>query len=72
MIKIVDNQKKIAVKVSKKIRCSNLQSRALRQGYGTDALGNVDNADDGDHTKRKRRKVIVLQQKRGTSLDLTL
>ncbi len=72
MIKIVDNQKKIAVKISKKIRCSNLQSRALRQGYGTDALGNVDNADDGDRTKRRRRKVIVLQQKRGMSLDLTL
>lgn len=72
MVKLVENQKKLAIRTTKKIRCSDLQSKALAKGYGTDALGNVDNQEDGDRTKRKRRKVIVLRQNRGQSLDLTL
>ena len=51
---------------------TDLQSRALGIGVGTQALGNIDNHQDGERTKRRRRKVIVLRQKRGTSLDLTL
>ena len=54
------------------MRCSELTSQGLRQGFGTEALGNVDNPGDGDRTKRRRRQVIVLRQKRGQSLDLTL
>ena len=60
------------MKLIRRKKCNNLQSDGLRDGYGTMSLGNVDNPGDGEETKRRRRKVIVLRQKRGTSLDLTL
>ena len=52
-------------------RFADLQKRSLRLGIGTEALGNVDNTVDGEETRRNRRKVIVLKQKKGVSLDLT-
>ena len=39
---------------------------------GTAALGPVDKPDDGTNTRRERRKVIVVHQQRGQSLELTL
>ena len=39
---------------------------------GTAALGPVDQPEDGSSTRRARRRVIVLKQERGQSLELTL
>ena len=39
---------------------------------GTAALGPVDRPEDGTSTRRERRRVIVLKQERGQSLELTL
>ena len=49
-----------------------MKEEGLRKGVGTEAMGDVDNSNDGKSTRRKRRSIIVLRQKRGTSLDLTL
>ena len=69
---MVDQKKRDAVQLARRERCSELQSEGLRKGFGTEALGNIDNVGDGDKTKRRRRKVIVLRQRRGMSLDMTL
>ena len=61
-----------AVKQIRRKKTNKLQNNGLRDGYGTMSLGNIDNPGDGEETKRRRRKVIVLRQKRGTSLDLCL
>jgi len=59
--KLAEEQKKKAIKRIRKIECIDVQSRALKLGVGTQAQGNIDNAHDGDKTRRRRRKVIVLR-----------
>jgi hypothetical protein len=45
---------------------------AKEEKSGTISLGKVDKMYDGEETRRDRRKLIVIKQKRGTSLSLSL
>ena len=61
MTKIVENQKRKAIRATKRQRFIEIKEQGLRQGIGTEAMGNVDNSKDGESTRRRRRSIIVLR-----------
>ena len=65
----------IKIEKAKKLQEKAKNRTVLPSGLlseGTCIHGDEDRSQDGSDTRRQRRKVIVLKQKRGTSLDLTL
>ena len=66
----VENKSKKAIHL--RHQRTRKQQRMKLELEGTAALGPVDKPDDGTNTRRERRKVIVVHQQRGQSLELTL
>lgn len=74
MQKLVDETKKAETEVSELRRQKEFISRQIEEAkmQGTLELGDIDRDRDGLSTIRRRRQVIVLQQRRGSSLCETL
>lgn len=71
-VQVATFSKEIKTNKLRRSKRERIMSEADTKNFGTVNLGNVDKFHDGEETRRDRRQIIVIKQKRGDSLDLTL